>query len=64
MHRRYKRLKLGGGQAYSCSSDTLPFQSGTLWHNLLQKPALTDVLHIFCINVIHCSKVTKHIWCS
>jgi hypothetical protein len=34
-----------------------------LRHNLRQKSALTGVLCIFFINVIHCSKVTKRVWC-
>lgn len=32
-------------------------------HNLLQKPALTDILCITCIRIVHCSKVTKCVWC-
>jgi hypothetical protein len=34
-----------------------------LMNNLLQKPALIDVLYISCIKIVHCSKVTKHVWC-
>jgi hypothetical protein len=31
-------------------------------HNLLQKPALMDGLHISCTRTVPCSKVTKRVW--
>jgi hypothetical protein len=34
-----------------------------LRHNLLQKPALTDVLCISCISSVHCGTVIKLVWC-
>jgi hypothetical protein len=43
MKRKYERLKLGGGQAYKHSGDCRMLNN--LRHNLLLKPALTDVLY-------------------
>jgi hypothetical protein len=52
-HRKYKRLKLGGGQAYDRSAVNLQFQEwlNKLKHNLLLQPALAENLRISCINV-------------
>jgi hypothetical protein len=41
-HRKYMRLKPGGGQAYDCTPDELQFQSSYIRHNLLHKPALHE----------------------
>jgi hypothetical protein len=41
MHKKYNRLKLGGGQAYDGSSTVVSEQLHELKHYLLHNPALT-----------------------
>jgi hypothetical protein len=50
-HGKYKRLKLGGGQAYKCSADNCIFIVAWVKANLLNKPSLIGNLCIPCINV-------------
>jgi hypothetical protein len=53
MHRKYKRLD--GGQAYDPSGVLTAISEwlNKLRHNLLHKPALTEVLCISCVNIIY-----------
>jgi hypothetical protein len=61
MHRKYTRLKRGGGQAYGRSADLTAVSEclNKLRYNLLPKPTLTEILCIPCINVTRYSAVTK-----
>jgi hypothetical protein len=51
MNRKYKRLKLGDGQAYDRLANSSLRLITYLRHNLLHKPALKGNLCIPCINV-------------
>jgi hypothetical protein len=42
MHRKHNRLKVGGGQAYECSSVCHFRGLNKLRHNILYKPAFTE----------------------
>jgi hypothetical protein len=59
-HRKYKRLKLGGGQAYDRSSDqTTVVAEATRKKGIIccTQPGLTEGLYIFYIHYYHVEHV-------
>jgi hypothetical protein len=63
MHRKYMNLEVARPTTAQVANCRFGVVKGVR-QNLLQNPASTDVLCISCRNVIHCSKVTKRVWCS
>jgi hypothetical protein len=56
-HRKYKRLKLGGGQAYDRSSDettVVAEATGYKGINCCTVPGLTEALYILYIQLLPC----------
>jgi hypothetical protein len=61
VQRKCKRLEFGGNLGlWPCKwlTSILEWLS-KLGHNLLDKPALTEVLCVSCVNAVYCSAVTK-----
>jgi hypothetical protein len=64
MHRKYKRkYNLAEVKPAAVRVSAVSEWINKLRHNLLHKPALTEVIRIVYITNIHYSIVTKCVWC-